>query len=102
LFPNIYGEQLSQAALINTIKRYNNSRGVENTSLHSFRHTFAKMYLLDCGGDAIRLQKILGHKTLVMTKRYCNLYDQDIKRDFDRLSPLTRVSPNKPTIKKNK
>ena len=100
LFPNIYGEQLSQAALINTIKRYNNSRGVENTSLHSFRHTFAKMYLLDCGGDAIRLQKILGHKTLVMTKRYCNLYDQDIKRDFDRLSPLTRVSPNKPTIKR--
>ena len=49
------------------IVKYNNSRGVERTSIHAFRHTFARKYLVDCGGDAFSLQRLMDHSTLKMT-----------------------------------
>ena len=71
LFCNEYGAQLTENALRLAIERYNRNRGVHKTSLHMFRHTFARKYLIDCGGDAFTLQKLLGHSTLEMTKHYC-------------------------------
>lgn len=57
LFCNEYGERLTEEALQEAIRRYNLRRGVQKTSIHSFRHTFARKYLVDCGGDAFSLQK---------------------------------------------
>ena len=42
LFCNQYGEMLSENALRLAIAHYNRSRGVEKTSIHLFRHTFAR------------------------------------------------------------
>ena len=98
LFPNEYGEQLTENALRLTICRYNQHRGIENTSLHSFRHTFARKYLLDCGGNAFTLQKLLGHSTLDMTKHYCAVFNADIVRNYDNLSPLAQLSQSKSKI----
>ena len=39
----------------------------------------------------IQLQAILGHSTLDMTRKYINLYGNDIQRDFDRLNPLNNI-----------
>ena len=64
---------------------------MEKTSIHLFRHTFAKKYLVDCGGNAFTLQRLLGHSTLDMTKHYCAIFDADITRDFDNYSPLTQI-----------
>ena len=66
---------------------YNNKRGVNKTSCHLFRHTFAKKWILS-GGDVFRLQKILGHSSIVVTKEYLSFFDKDISIDFDRFSPL--------------
>jgi integrase/recombinase XerD len=63
LFCTWHGEQLSHFGLINAIKRYNQRRGITKTSIHLFRHTFAKMWIMN-GGDILRLQKLLGHKSL--------------------------------------
>lgn len=68
LFCTESGEMMTEHALRNAVVRYNTSRGVSKTSIHLFRHTFAKKYLIDCGGDAFTLQRILGHSTLDMTK----------------------------------
>ena len=96
LFCDEYGEMLSANALRLAIERHNRSRGVEKTSIHLFRHTFARKYLIDCGGDAFMLQKLLGHSTLKMTRHYCNIYDADLAKNYDRLSPLAIMSqPNK-------
>lgn len=98
LFCDEYGGMLTENALRLAIKRYNHSRGVEKTSIHLFRHTFARKYLVDCGGNAFTLQKLLGHSTLKMTKHYCAIYDADIAKNYDRFSPLAQISKPKERI----
>ena len=91
LFPNEFNGQMSENCLTYAISRYNRARGVKKTSIHLFRHTFAKKYLLDCGGNAFTLQKLLGHSTLDMTRKYCELFNADIVRDYDSHSPLAQM-----------
>jgi integrase/recombinase XerD len=55
---------------------------------------------VDCGGDALILQKLLGHSTLAMTKHYCAIYDTDISDSFDSFSPLAQLTKEKTRIRK--
>jgi integrase/recombinase XerD len=100
LFCTVYGEMMSENALSCAIKKYNHRRGVSRTSIHLFRHTFARKFLVDCGGDALILQKLLGHSTLAMTKHYCAIYDTDISDSFDSFSPLAQLTKEKTRIRK--
>lgn len=100
LFCDVYGGMLTEDALRHAITRYNKSRGVESTSIHKFRHTFARKYLLDCGGNAFMLQKLMGHSTLNMTKHYCRVFDSDISKDYDLHSPLAQLQKTKKRISK--
>ncbi len=90
LFPNDFGKPMTENALRLAIVKYNTSRGVEKTSIHLFRHTFAQRYLQN-GGNSLYLQKILGHSTLAMTKHYCNIYDVELVKSFDTFSPLANL-----------
>ena len=83
----IYGEQLTRSGLTAAIVRYNKRRGVEKTSIHLFRHTFAKNYII-AGGNPVKLQHLLNHKTIEMTMKYVNLYGTDIATDLDVFNPL--------------
>lgn len=101
LFCNEFGGFLSENALRLAIVKYNNSRGVERTSIHAFRHTFARKYLVDCGGDAFSLQQIMGHSTLKMTRHYCSIFNDDIIVNHEQRSPLAQLTKSKrQTIKK--
>ncbi len=100
LFCDEYGGFLTESAMRHSIVRYNNGCGVKKTSIHLFRHTFSRKYLLDCGGNALTLQKLLGHSTLKMTKHYCAIYDADIARDYDSVSPLANMKKNKDRIRR--
>lgn len=91
LFCNVCGEQMTVNSLKLTIKKYNSKRNVSKTSIHAFRHTFAKLWVLN-GGDVFKLQKILGHSTLDMTRKYVNLYGSDLKRGYDDISPLNSLN----------
>ncbi len=66
---------------------YNKNRGVTKTSCHLFRHTFAKKWIMS-GGDVFRLQKILGHSSIAVTKEYLSFFDTDLSRDFEKFNPL--------------
>ena len=91
LFCNVYEEQLTTKALQSAMWDYHHKRGVKKTSPHALRHTFAKIYIMN-GGDSFRLQKILGHATLEMTRHYVNLFSGDLKKDYDDFSPLNTVA----------
>ena len=100
LFCDVYGGELTEDALRHAIARYNKSRGVKSKSIHKFRHTFARKYLIDCGGNAFTLQRLLGHSTLNMTKHYCRIFDSDIAKDYDLHSPLALMHRTEQRIKR--
>jgi integrase/recombinase XerD len=58
--------------------------------LHAFRHTFAVNYLR-AGGSVFHLQKVLGHATLDMTRRYANLVTEDLQEMQQKVSLLHRL-----------
>ena len=91
LFCTENGLPLTENGLRIAISRYNTRRGVNKTSIHLFRHTFARKYLIDCGGDAFTLQKLLGHSTLEMTKHYCAVFNADLTKNYDNFSPLAQM-----------
>lgn len=105
LFISECNAQLTRNTLANSISRYNRARGVEKISLHLFRHTYAKLYIV-AGGDAFRLQKLLGHSDLTMTKHYVALYADDLKDNYDKYNPLEQITAqerrgNRISLRKN-
>lgn len=90
LFPNVYGEQLSRNGFWRAISVYNHERGVDKTSVHLLRHTFAKNWLTS-GGDMITLAQVLNHSELEMVKRYANLYATDVKAEIQEHSILSQM-----------
>ena len=91
LFCSSFGNQLNRGTLQKQITVYNRSRGVEKTSIHAFRHTFAKNWILN-GGDILSLQTILGHSSMEMVKEYVALFGNDLKRGFNLHNPLDVIA----------
>lgn len=87
LFPEYEGKKLQKRSAEDAIADFNQSRGVEKTSIHLFRHTFAKNYIQN-GGNPVKLQKLLNHKTIEQTMKYVNLYSTDFADDLDLFNPL--------------
>jgi len=59
-------------------------------TLHAFRHSFAVNYLRR-GGSVFHLQKVLGHSSLEMTRRYANLVTSDLQAVHERVSLLSKL-----------
>ncbi len=73
------------------LKRLKGRAGITGRcSPHSLRHTFARSYLVN-GGDVFSLQRILGHTTLDMVKRYVALADVDLVARHRVASPADRL-----------
>lgn len=90
LFCSEYDDKkpLTSSGVKTIIARYNNRRGVNKTSVHIYRNTFAKHWILN-GGDLLRLQKILSHKKLDMVLEYVDMYGSDLQKNFDDYNPLS-------------
>jgi len=74
------GRPITKARVQKIIRRYGEKAGIRTRpSPHTFRSTKAVLYLRN-GGDPFSLQKMLGHSSLEMTRRYSNLADSDVRR----------------------
>lgn len=94
LFCNNWGGKPNKRTFQQCVADYNIKRGVNKTSCHLFRHTFAKMWILN-GGDAFRLQKMLGHSTLEVTRKYVQMFSNDLQLDFNSFNPLESLELNR-------
>lgn len=82
--------QLGRRVMLRDVKLHCKQLGFDPPArtLHSFRHTFAVNYLRR-GGSVFHLQKVLGHSTLEMTRRYANLMTEDLQAIHERISLLS-------------
>lgn len=101
LFVTQYGETMDRCNIRLMFRRKAKQAGVTGVrvSAHTFRHTFAKRWLLN-GGDAFSLQKILGHTTMEMVRNYVNLAQEDVKTLHRRFSPVDGMKQAKTTGRK--
>ncbi len=83
------GEALSCWGLRQIVLRLKEKAGLdsERCNLHSFRHFFAREYLMD-GGDMASLQDLMGHEDMSTTKRAYILFTQrDLQEKHARHAP---------------
>lgn len=90
LLCNEFGEQMARSSFAKAIRVYNERCGVDKSSIHLFRHTFAKMWITS-GGDIVTLQQVLTHSELEMVKRYANLYGKDVKKKIVAHSAISQL-----------
>lgn len=82
-------EQMAVDSIKNIFKKLKDVMGFKDVRLsaHTFRHSFAKRYLM-AGGDLFSLQKMLRHSQISMTQRYVNLFGTELRELNNRHNPL--------------
>jgi site-specific recombinase XerD len=91
VFLSTDGYPITKDAVEKVFQRVKGKAGVNKLHPHICRHTFAVRYLTN-GGDAFSLQKILGHTSLDMTRKYVNLASGDVKEKHRKFSPMDNIS----------
>ena len=91
LFLTMDGSPITQQSVAQVLKRIAKRVRLKHLYPHLLRHTFAVRYLVN-GGDAFSLQKILGHESLDMTRRYVELANTDIKKKHQQFSPVDNLN----------
>lgn len=58
-------------------------------SFHAIRHCFGTNFI-NSGGDAFKLQAMLGHENISTTRKYVHIAKEDLKRDHEQRSLLVK------------
>ena len=91
IFRSRRGGALGWRGIQQVFKRLKARAGIPGRcSPHLLRHTFAHSYLVN-GGDVFSLQRMLGHTTLDMVKRYVALAEGDLVARHRAASPADRL-----------
>ena len=97
VFPNQNGTMNGPSARVlqETLRRVREKAALEyRFTFHSMRHTFASHWMM-AGGDIYRLQKILGHKSIIMTERYSHLAPDAFSSDYKILGDVLPIVANR-------
>ena len=86
------GTALNRRNILRKIQIVGKKANVEGKRLspHTFRHSFAKQFLVS-GADLFSLQSIMGHEKLETTRRYVHLLTEDIQKKHRQFSPMDNL-----------
>lgn len=87
LFCNTTGGKMDKRTIEQQVEAYNKKRGVNISSIHAFRHSYAKLSVLN-GVDVFRLQKLMGHSSLLVTKEYVDLWGEELRDEWNPLDGI--------------
>lgn len=92
LFTTYNGNSLDISSFRKRIRKYADQAGI-NKRVYPYlmRHTFSMLYLTLKNGDAFSLQRMLGHSSMQMTRRYVNLKDKNLKDKHLIYSPIDAI-----------
>lgn len=80
VFQEVLHRVLTRAGFLTTEK---NGRTRWYIRFHDLRHSFASHWMMN-GGDIFKLQKILGHSSVLVTMRYAHLAPNAFASDYSR------------------
>lgn len=86
LFCTVYSTILSTSTMNKELEKYNHSRGVIQTGIHKYRHTFITN-AVNSNTNALLLQKLTGHSTLKELNTYYNANTKDIASIINDIAP---------------
>ncbi|MGB9868187.1 MAG: tyrosine-type recombinase/integrase [Bacillota bacterium] len=92
------GRPMLETSWAHRLRKYSKKLGV-SVPPYSLRHTAAIMTLRN-GGSAFFVQRQMGHKSLVMTRRYVHLVEADLHREHEQCSPVKSLVPKKARAKR--
>lgn len=93
LFCEVNLDKMTVGALEKSISIYCKKRNVEYKGIHTFRHTFASLWIR-ANGNPMTLQKFLTHSTLDMTRKYIHLFSDTMRKDLEIYNPLDNLKQN--------
>jgi integrase len=89
VFQTIHGTRFTESGLRSWMNRLSKNAGVHITP-HALRRSFATISV-KAGMDLFRLQALMGHSSLEMTKEYVRNLDEDLIEAHQKHSPINYV-----------
>ena len=86
LFIGIENESLGARQIQDRLKIYGKQTGVEKevaVSPHAFRRTFCRLKV-EAGTNIFVLQRLTGHQSLEVLKRYVEIYGKDLEKAIEQ------------------
>ncbi len=87
LFLTFDGRPIAQRQFSHMLSKLGEAAGVNKVHPHRFRRTAAVQFLRN-GGNIFALQKLLGHESLEMVRRYVELASNDVAEAHQKASPV--------------
>jgi len=84
-----HGKRLGQGALRHELQRAAREAGLDHTTPHQLRHTYATA-LVNAGVSLQALMALLGHVSATMSLRYGQLFDSTVRTEYERALDLAK------------
>lgn len=84
LLINAYGDEHNRNSLYKCMAKFNLSRSVTRTDIHSYRRYFIKSLVLK-GVQPVKIAQLVGHSDINLIMQYSKLYPQELQNVVDLL-----------------